>query len=104
MSWHPLAKAALENPEAFIEYFPQLPKRIRSLVKNMDQRLSVPPHIEEQVRGFSKADRHLLNALVSAFQCFPLHTRFPPHLNIKISTLTSPKFHKIQVPNIREDS
>jgi hypothetical protein len=77
MSWHPLAKAALENPEAFIEYFPQLPKRIRSLVKNMDQRLSVPPHIEEQVRGFSKADRHLLNALVSAFQCFPLHTRFP---------------------------
>lgn len=76
MSWHELAKAALDSHESFEKYFPQLPKKVRSFVKALDQRFA-NPHMTEQIRHIPKSDQQLMKALAEIHQTFPVNTRFP---------------------------
>ncbi|MEK7483635.1 MAG: hypothetical protein AABZ60_04790 [Planctomycetota bacterium] len=76
MSWHELAKGALDSHESFMKYFPQLPKRVRSLVKCLDERFS-NSHMIEQIKQVSKYDQQLIKALAEIHKTFPLSTRFP---------------------------
>lgn len=83
MSWHPIAQEALQSKEAFALHFPRLPKKVRSLVKHMDDRFASSVNLEEKLRGTSKTDRQLLRYLVEVYQSFPPFTRFstPKHQN-----------------------
>lgn len=77
MSWHDIAHAAIANQDAFMRYFPQLPKKVRSLVKHLDGRFSGYTNAEDQLYQVHKSERQLLKALVDIHQSFPPNTRFP---------------------------
>ncbi len=76
-SWLADALRAAQSRDLFEQNYHELPGKVRSLLKHMDQRSKTQRNIEKELGKFSEDEQKAIQSMLKYHQALPLNHKYP---------------------------